>query len=484
MATKHSLTPRLSSFEAWALALGGIIGWGAFVMPGTTFLPTAGPLGTAIAFGIAAVVMSVIALNIHYMMNRYPVTGGAFVFAHRMFGRTHGYICGWFLILAYLTIIPLNATALALISRNLMGNLLSFGPSYNLAGYDTYLVELILGAAMLVVATLVAIRSTKAMGVLQAVLVCCLVVGVGIIAISVWSSPIASPENLQPGYSPDFSPLMGIVGVLAVAPWAFVGFDAVAQIGEDASFNMRKAGGIMIVAIVMGAGIYIAIAVSAICVLPDGFDDWPAYIASLGSLEGLQALPVFNAVNQTMGAAGLVVLNIATFGAIFSGVVGFTLATSRLVYAMARENIMPHWFMRLHPKYGTPSNALIAILLASLTLILLGRSVLGWILDMSSVGAAIAFLYTSLATMRQAKAEGKIAWSIAGLIGAVFSAAFIAVLLIPIPIINSTLDMSSYVLLVAWIVLGVNFYTPTYQANVTSINDMPNDFDDPLGILR
>ncbi|MDO4889820.1 MAG: hypothetical protein Q3963_00540, partial [Coriobacteriaceae bacterium] len=59
-----------------------------------------------------------------------------------------------------------------------------------------------------------------------------------------------------------------------------------------------------------------------------------------------------------------------------------------------------------------------------------------------------------------------------------------AVLLIPIPIINSTLDMSSYVLLVAWIVLGVNFYTPTYQANVTSINDMPNDFDDPLGILR
>ena len=33
----------LKKMDIWALALGAIIGWGCFVMPGTNFLPKAGP---------------------------------------------------------------------------------------------------------------------------------------------------------------------------------------------------------------------------------------------------------------------------------------------------------------------------------------------------------------------------------------------------------------------------------------------------------
>ena len=36
------LERKLNPLNVWALALGSIIGWGAFVMPGTTFLPKAG----------------------------------------------------------------------------------------------------------------------------------------------------------------------------------------------------------------------------------------------------------------------------------------------------------------------------------------------------------------------------------------------------------------------------------------------------------
>ena len=42
----------LSALGAWALAFGCSVGWGAFVMPGTTFLPIAGPVGTVIGVGI------------------------------------------------------------------------------------------------------------------------------------------------------------------------------------------------------------------------------------------------------------------------------------------------------------------------------------------------------------------------------------------------------------------------------------------------
>ena len=42
-AMKEHITYR--GISIWALSFGGVIGWGCFVMPGTTFLPDAGPIG-------------------------------------------------------------------------------------------------------------------------------------------------------------------------------------------------------------------------------------------------------------------------------------------------------------------------------------------------------------------------------------------------------------------------------------------------------
>jgi len=39
------------------------------------------------------------------------------------------------------------------------------------------------------------------------------------------------------------------------------------------------------------------------------------------------------------------------------------------------------------------------------------------------------------------------------------------------------LSPGSYVFMVAWIALGVNFFTPEYQLSPTSIQDLPDDFD-------
>ena len=78
MGTEAKLEKKLSPLNVWSLALGCIIGWGAFVMPGNTFLGKAGPLGTAIAMGIAALIMIIIAFNYNFMINKYPVAGGEF----------------------------------------------------------------------------------------------------------------------------------------------------------------------------------------------------------------------------------------------------------------------------------------------------------------------------------------------------------------------------------------------------------------------
>ena len=57
----------LSPLAVIALSFGYAVGWGAFVMPGTTFLPSAGPLGTLIGFAIGTMAVVVLAFNYHRM---------------------------------------------------------------------------------------------------------------------------------------------------------------------------------------------------------------------------------------------------------------------------------------------------------------------------------------------------------------------------------------------------------------------------------
>ena len=59
----------LTPLTLWALAFGCCIGWGSFIMPGTTFLPNAGTAGTTIAILLGALVMILIAYNYHFVMH-------------------------------------------------------------------------------------------------------------------------------------------------------------------------------------------------------------------------------------------------------------------------------------------------------------------------------------------------------------------------------------------------------------------------------
>ncbi len=66
-------------------------------MPGTTFLPVAGPLGTLIALAVSMAVMLVIGMNYSYLMARKPGTGGVYAYtkeARPLAGITHSFAPG------------------------------------------------------------------------------------------------------------------------------------------------------------------------------------------------------------------------------------------------------------------------------------------------------------------------------------------------------------------------------------------------------
>lgn len=81
----------LSPIHVWALSFGCAVGWGAFVMPGTTFLPSAGPVGTSLGLILGAFVMFIIGINYHFLMNRFDDFGGTLTYTVKTLGYDHGF---------------------------------------------------------------------------------------------------------------------------------------------------------------------------------------------------------------------------------------------------------------------------------------------------------------------------------------------------------------------------------------------------------
>lgn len=442
------LERKLKPINVWSLALGSIIGWGAFVMPGTTFLPKAGTLGTLIGMSLGALVMITIAMNYGYMVQKYPVAGGEYTFANNTFGRRHAYICGWFLSLSYLAIVPLNATALGLVSRKLLGGLLEVGYLYSVAGWEIYAGEIILASFALILFGLLSIKGISVAGWLQTVMALSLVASVIILVIGAILNPDVKLSNLEPVYPEGKGHFAAVISIVAVAPWAFVGFDSIPQAAEEFNFSPKKANGIMVIAILFGAFVYVAINTITAAVAP-----WEDFMA-----KGYD-WPTGEAVEMIMGRAGLIFLGVALVCAVLSGIIGFYMATSRLLYSMAREGALPGWFSKIDQKSKTPKNAIFFVMLISLTAPWFGREVLTWIVDMSSIGAAIGYGYTSLATFRtlqQNPQDHKPVLKILSILGAIFSVIFVILLIVPgMP---SYLAFESRICLIIWILLGVLFY--------------------------
>ena len=206
----------------------------------------------------------------------------------------------------------------------------------------------------------------------------------------------------------------------------------------------------MIIAIIFGCFVYVSnntVAAAALANWPDRVmaGEWVVLVAA----------------EELLGGFGKVLVGLGVSCAVLSGIMGFYLASSRLMYSMSRDGYLPTWFGRVDRKYGTPKNAMIFCVIVSLSGPILGREALGWFVDMSAIGASIGYFFTSAATLVTLKKHGDgttflKAMSITGII---FSVAFMVLQLIPIPGLSGVhFGKESYIMLAVWIALGLVFY--------------------------
>ena len=446
-----------SPVGAWALGFGCSVGWGAFVMPGTTFLPVAGPIGTLIGLVIGALIMFVIGINYYYLTNRYPDAGGAYTYTKKIFGPDHGFLSAWFLIITYIAVLWANATALFIVVRTLFGNAFQFGFYYTIAGFDIYLGEVLVSVAAIAVCGLLCAFLKKVAVIAQTVFAFALVSGIVICFVLALINNGGAVSGIVPAFSRNGNPFVQIFSIAALSPWAFVGFESVSHSAEEFRFPVKKTIIIIIFALIAGVISYVVLSLLAVTTVPDGYADWTAYIKDLANLSGTAGVPTFNSAKTTTGTVGLAILGISVLAGIVTGLIANFVAASRLLYAEAKDGLVPGYLGKLD-KDGNPRNAVLTIAAISLVVPFFGRTAISWIVDVTTIGATIAYAYVSLAAFKSAKNERKRGVMATGIAGFIASALFSVFFLIPDTGTISTISTESYLILVGWSIIGIIYF--------------------------
>ena len=449
---------QMRRIDVLAVAVGAIIGWGCFVMPGNSFLPAAGPIGTMIGLFLAAIMAWIIAQSYSFLIQKYPVEGGEFEYVTQAFGKKHAFVCGWFLVLAYLSFIPLNGTAIGLITRYVFpGTILQSKLLWNIGGFDVFLGEIILTMLIVVIFMIINIKAVKVAFVSQtflALMQTAIIIIFPIVIILTGHANFAYMRPLMTGSNGE-NVFSGIAVILSMAPWAFVGFDVIPQVCEEYDFDQSKAKVLMVSTIAAAWLMYSGSTITTAIVQQEGYASWAEFLKS----EPFWATGA--AVEKALGKPGLYILAFAMACAVLSAINGFFIASARLIAAMAKRRALPSVFAKRNEGDGAPVAAVLFVGLIALIGPWFGRKALAWIVDMTSLGTSIVCLYVCLAAWKFAQKENNQKMKNFGVAGAICSAIFIVLMVIPGS--AAALYKQAWIMLVIWVILGIIFYAVKHK---------------------
>lgn len=334
--------------EAVAIGIGGTVGGGIFVLVGVAG-GKAGP-AALVAFSLAFVASLLIALPYAELACRLPMAGGGYAFARQVLGPHWGFLMGWIYWGAYV-----------------------FLSGYVTIGFGGYLhaatgFPTTAGAAILVAAsTAVNLLGVKVSGGVQTAVIAAAIIGLA--GFSFWGLPHVGLSHLTP-----FAP-HGVNGIFLAALVAFLsfgGFDMVAAAGEEIKRPERNLPRAILLTLTGVLVLYLVVAFVTVGTVSS------AHLASSTS-------PLADAAGVFGGAAArhlIVFCALLTTAATANAIV---VVTSRTVFAMSRDRMLPAPFAMVSDRTGSPW---VAVLINGL--LIEGVALVGTVSMSSSTGG---FLY-------------------------------------------------------------------------------------------
>lgn len=358
------------------LGVGAVIGTGIFILPGTVAALYSGP-GIVLSFILATIVCAFAAMCYAEFSSSIPVAGSAYSYGNIVFGEVIGWILGWALILEYMLAVAAVSTGW---SAYFLSFLRGFGISIPKAltgpfdpAHGTYFnlfaIVIVLFVSFIISKGAKTSIAVNNMIVIIKILIIFLFIIVGLFYVR--------PSNWSP-----FLPY-GTHGVLKGASlvfYAYLGFDVVSASAAEVK-NPKKN---------MPFGI---IGTLTICTI--------LYIAVAGVLTGMTSYTKLNVSDPVSFALQLVhqnwaagIISIGALAGMFTMMVSMIFSSSRLIYSIGRDGLLPKALGKIEKKHRTPQVSLAAV---TIVIAIMGGLVsLDRLTQLVNIGTLIAFTFISI----------------------------------------------------------------------------------------
>lgn len=451
---KSEFNKVLNAWDILVIAFGAMIGWGWVVSTGG-WIEKGGVIGAALGFAIGGIMIFFVGLTYAELTAAMPQCGGEHVFSYRAMGATGSFICTWMIVLGYVSVACFEACAFPTIITYLWPGFLK-GYMYTVAGFDIYASWLITAIVIAFLIMLINIIGAKTAAILQTVLTC-IIGGAGILLI-VASVINGTVDNLDgqifAGTTAGVN-IKAIIGVAAMSPFYFIGFDVIPQAAEEINVPPKKIGNILILSVVLAVIFY------AFVIIAVGFVMNPGDIIASQEATGLVTADAMAAAFNTKIMAKVII--VGGMCGIVTSWNSFLLGGSRAMYSMAESYMIPKFFAKLHPKHKTPVNALILIGILTMLAPFAGRKMLVWISDAGNFGCCFAYCMVALSFMILRKKEPDMprpykvpCYKFFGTMAVIMSGFMVAMYCVPGS--GGNLILQEWLMVLGWSALGVVFY--------------------------
>ncbi|MEL6964144.1 MAG: amino acid permease [Pseudomonadota bacterium] len=339
--TASQLRRRLSLPLLSLYGIGVTIGAGIYVLVGKVAVDTG--MHAPLSFVIAAVLAGFTAFSYAELGARVPKSAGEAMFVQSAF-----------LIPAFATLIGFMVMTTGIVSSGAI-----------VIGFVGYLQQLVqLPAPITIVFVVALLAGIAAWGIGESVMLAAivtlveiagllLVIGAGLMT----GGQIveAVPDVIAPVGWNDWS---AILSGAVLAFFAFVGFEDIINVAEEAKDPVRTVPRATIITLVVSSSLYFLVALVAVAVVP---------LDQLGLSEAPLAL-----VFETATGRSTEMISLIAIFAVLNGVMIQMIMSSRILYGIARENWIPSAFAYVHPVTRTPvvATAVVAVAVALLALTL------------------------------------------------------------------------------------------------------------------
>jgi APA family basic amino acid/polyamine antiporter len=441
--------------DVLALAFGTMIGWGWIMLAGV-WVAAAGVVGAVAAFLIGAVLCIFVGLTYAELTPALPLAGGELVFSYRGLGYKASWFTGWMITFAYVGVAAWEGPAMVTAIDYLIP-LPRFGYLWTVAGFDVYLSWVLVGSLGGLILAIVNYRGVKPAAIFQSAATVAMAIG-GILFFF-GGVGFGSVSNMFP-LTTNAS---GLVVVLLMVPAMFVGFDVIPQAAEEMNIPLKSIAKVLIASILMAAAWYIIMILGISLCAPQEVRD-------------SAAIPVADSFAHALNspAAGKFMIVAALCG-ILTSWNGFILGATRVIFAMGRAKMLPPVFGRVHPKYQTPTAAIVLVGLITCLSPLLGKSALVWFVDASAFGTVVAYCMVACSFVALRKKEPDLARpykvNAGGVIGVIAVAVAIFFISLYLPIFTPGLVWPyEWLMVFGWVILGAVLLVMNQKAysNVTA----------------